>query len=544
MSVVFLSDVDVGGYEAACAEIARLILDEGVDDESALNQVKKRISSEYGLSTIPSNPDILAAACEDDYELLVGLLQRKAVRTVSGVAVVAVMTSPWSCPHGRCLMCPGGPESVFESAQSYVGAEPAALRARQHDFNPYRQVSARLSQLREIGHPVDKAELIVMGGTITARPPEFQEQFVLRCLEAMNDFERSNLSNSSAAIEDVQRVNETAGVRSTGITFETRPDYVGREHVDLMLRLGVTKVELGVQHTDDEILRNISRGHTVEDAFHANQILRDSAIKVGFHMMPGLPGSDVDHDLKTFSQIFSDERFMPDYLKIYPTLVARDTRLYDIWRAGDYNPLDNEQATELIARIKSLLPPWVRLQRIQRDIPLPYIEAGVTKSNIRQLAQNRLQEMDGKCRCIRCREVGHAQLRGIEPDSESIELKMEEYAACGGLEHFISYEDSRNDLLIAFLRLRFPYSPHRKELKDAALIRELHVYGRMTPLGLRWDDAWQHRGYGQMLLNAAEKMSADAGFKHIAAMSGVGVREYYRNLGYSQIGPFMTKEVV
>ncbi|MDD2666027.1 MAG: tRNA uridine(34) 5-carboxymethylaminomethyl modification radical SAM/GNAT enzyme Elp3 [Methanocellales archaeon] len=530
--------------KSACRELVEMILAEDITSSDELNNAKKAVVQRYNLSKIPKNSDILAVSTDDEQGLVRRLAQIKPIRTISGVAVIAVMSSPHKCPHGSCVPCPGGPTSSFRSPQSYTGYEPAALRAIQQDYDPYRQATARLTQLKQIGHPLDKAELIVMGGTFTARSLRYQEWFVRRCLEAMNDFANENKNKNkrkaSIPLKEVQKANENAGVRNVGITFETRPDWSKKEHIDLMLKLGGTKVELGIQSTHDFVLRRIQRGHTVEDAILANALLRDSGLKVGFHMMPGLPGSSLDDDLKMFRRVFTDSEFKPDYLKIYPTLIVNGTRLHDMWKNGEYVPLTNEDAVELLAEVKSFLPRWVRLQRIQRDIPVQHILAGVTKSNIRQLAADRLRQSGKKCQCIRCREVGHALLKGTEPDVENITSLTERYDACGGVEHFISIEDVKKDILIGFLRLRFPDNPHRPELSHAALVRELHVYGPMVPIGSR-KDGWQHRGYGKELLSEAENITKDNGFDKIAITSGVGVRDYYRKLGYELDGPYMVK---
>jgi len=527
--------------KSACRELMELILAGDVTSLDELNRAKKAVSSRYNLSRLPRNSDILAVAGDDEKELVRETLHRKPVRTISGVAVVAVMSSPYKCPHGLCVPCPGGPESTFGSPQSYTGHEPAALRALQQDFDPYRQVTARLTQLRQIGHPIDKVELIVMGGTFTSRSLCYQEWFVRRCLEAMNDFDGKK--QGTLLLENVQKANESARVRDVGITFETRPDWAKMEHVDRMLKMGATKVELGVQSVYDFVLRRMQRGHTIADVIEANAVLRDSGLKVGFHLMPGLPGSSFERDIKMFQRVFSEPRFKPDYLKIYPTLIVQGTQLYEMWQRGEYEPLTNDVAVELIAKMKMTLPRWTRLQRIQRDIPARLIEAGVTKGNIRQLAVARLHELGDKCRCIRCREVGHALLKGAAPKPENIKLMVERYEACGGTEHFISFEDDKDDILIGFLRLRFPHNPHRPELKGAALVRELHVYGPMVPIGSRAKDEWQHRGYGEELLHDAERIAAEEGFKKIAVTSGIGVREYYRKLGYECSGPYMCKSL-
>ncbi len=531
--------------ESACRELVEQLLRKEITNEQELNAAKKEVSKRHKLSALPGNSQILAAAKQDEKQAVLGLLQLKPVRTISGVAVIAAMTSPAPCPHGLCLPCPGGPSSKFNSPQSYMGAEPAARRAFENDFDPYLQVLSRLKQLSQIGHPVEKSELIIMGGTFTSRTLCYQEWFIKRAIEAMNDFygqEWREGKRGYILVEDALSANESARIRNVGITIETRPDWTKREHIDTILGLGATKVEIGVQNTYDFILAGIQRGHTVKDSADANMRLRDSGLKVGFHMMPGLPGSSSESDFRMFRTLFEDERFKPDYLKIYPTLVTEGTRLHGMWELGNYEPLEVEEAVELLAKVKSILPKWVRLQRIQRDIPAYQVLAGIKKSDIRELAKKKLQEMGGKCRCIRCREVGHRMLSGIEPGN--IELMSEEYVACGGREHFISFEDAEMDVLIGFIRLRFPNIPHRQELSGAALVRELHVYGSMVPPGeSAGEEQWQHRGYGEELLGQAEETARSAGYEKIAVMSGIGVRDYYRRFGYDREGPYMMKNL-
>jgi elongator complex protein 3 len=535
----------MSAIESASRELIEQLLRKEITDENGLNAAKKAASIRHKLSSLLSNSQILAAAKDDEKEHVIELLQLKPIRTLSGVAVISAMTSPAPCPHGLCIPCPGGPASKFHSPQSYMGAEPAARRAFENNFDPYLQVSSRLQQLSQIGHPLEKAELIVMGGTFTSRMLCYQEWFVKRAIEAMNDFygtEWRKNRKSCCSIEEVQSANEKARIRNVGITIETRPDWTGKEHIDVILGLGATKVEIGVQSTYDFILAGIQRGHTVAESANANRRLRDSGLKVGFHMMPGLPGADTESDFRMFRRLFEDERFMPDYLKIYPTLVTEGTRLHGMWEVGNYAPLEVLEAVELLAKVKSILPKWVRLQRIQRDIPAYQVLAGIKKSNIRQLAKERLEETGGRCKCIRCREVGHKMLEGAEP--ENTELTTEEYRACGGKEHFISFEDVEKDILIGFIRLRFPFEPYRKELEGAALVRELHVYGSMVPPGeSAGKEQWQHRGYGEELLAQAEETARTAGYDTIAVTSGIGVRDYYRKFGYGREGPYMVKKL-
>ena len=513
--------------------IAEAVLSGEIATEEQLESCKKMASSRLGLSSLPSNADILAAALAEERERL-GMLVRKPTRTLSGVAVIAAMTSPARCPHGTCIPCPGGinaqPASKgcqSASPQSYTGREPAALRAAQHLYHPYSQTFARLRQLYEIGHPLDKAELIVMGGTFTSRSWGYQVWFVKSCLEAMNDFPLPRADPSWLSFHDAARANQTALVRNIGTTFETRPDWCLPEHIRRMLWLGATKVELGVQSTRDEILEGMGRGHLVAHTIDASRRLREAGLKVGFHIMPGLPGSSRETDMAVFEELFEREELRPDYLKIYPTLVIEGTELFRMYQRGDYTPYEDEEAADLISRAKQILPPYLRLQRVQRDIPAQLIVAGPKKSNLRQLAGRKLAERGGRCRCIRCREAG---LRKVS-ERDDLELRDLSYSACSAEEHFLSYE-SWDDTLVGFLRLR---------LGEAARVRELHIYGPLIPLGRR--GGWQHRGYGAALLKAAEEMAASAGYSAIEVTSGIGARGYYQRLGYSQSGTYMSKRL-
>jgi elongator complex protein 3 len=514
--------------------ISRILTLQPGDD--AIVAAKIDICRKYSLPAVPKNSAILAAATPEDREILRKILLVKPTRTLSGVAPVAVMTSPAPCPHGKCLPCPGGPDHPFKSPQSYTGEEPAALRAREHSYDPFAQVHARLEQFELLGHRVNKVELIVMGGTMTARTPEYQEQFVSRCIEAMNAYPGGTAAAEPCEIDAVQEGNETSAIRCVAITFETRPDWCRREHVDRMLRLGVTKVELGVQHVDDTILSYNRRGCTVADTVEANTLLRDAGMKVGFHMMPNLPGSTIEQDKIMFETLFSDPRFMPDFLKIYPTLVTPGSEIEEHWKRGAYLPYPEEDMIDLVAFAKSLLPEYTRLQRIQRDIPAKLIVAGSRHSNFRQLAQNRLKATGRHCRCIRCREIGRL------PTLAESEIRVLKYGCCGGEEHFISAV--ADDSLIGFTRLRFPSCVNSPELDNAALMRELHVYGSLVPLGKDAEsEEWQHRNYGTVLISRAEEITRDAGFSRLAIMSGVGVRPYYRRQGYERKGHYMIKEL-
>ncbi len=407
--------------------------------KNEIHAAKVKLCKKYGLNRLPSDVDILEHASPDIYNDIIPFLKLKPVRTFSGVAVVAVMTSPEDCPHGKCIYCPGGKE--YGTAQSYTGHEPAALRAGSNDFDPFRQTKSRIQQLNTIGHSTDKIDLIIMGGTFTARDKEYQEWFVRRCFDAMNETE-------SASLEEAHSLNEFAPSRCIGMTVETRPDWCKVEHIDEMLGLGATRVELGVQTTYDDLLEGVERGHKVGESIEATRLAKDAGLKVCYHMMPGLPGSDLQRDLASFKALFENQDFKPDMLKIYPCLVVEGTKLYEKWKKGEYKPYNTEENAELIAEIKRFIPEWVRIQRIQRDIPVKLISAGVDKSNLRQIVQGKLEEKGEKCSCIRCREVGIRSLRGEKPDIETISLRRNGYEASEGKEYFLSFEDS-NDILIA-----------------------------------------------------------------------------------------------
>jgi len=540
-------------FQQVCEELVdRILAGELARDE--VESAKLEVCSEYSAPKVPKNSELLDFAPRERREELEEVLRRKPVRTASGVSPVAIMTSPHRCPHGKCLYCPGGPDSEFSSAQSYTGHEPAAARGKQNDYDPYGQVRLRLEQLREIGHPVDKVELILMGGTMTARSHDYQEWFVRRALEAMNDYEADGNPQPAEGVsfardpeeydfryvEDVIAENETADVRNVATTFETKPDWCDPEQIDRMLRLGGTKVEVGVQTTFERINREMHRGHGVQDSIDANRRLRDAGFKVGFHMMPGQPGMSKEMCLEDFRRIFERAEWRPDYLKIYPTLIVEGTATYDMHHRGEFEPLGNDEAAELVAEIKSMIPEYTRLQRVQRDIPADFIEAGVWKSNLRQLARQRMDEHGWTCDCIRCREVGMN-----DEDPDEVTLDVHEYEVAGGTEHFVSFEDRDRDLLVGFCRLRFPNDPVRRELQDAAVVRELHVYGSQVGVGQAGGEGQQqHRGYGRRLLATAEELAADAGYETLAVLSGIGVRQYYREkLGYIQDGPYVSKRL-
>ena len=517
--------------DRALREIVEKLIQIDEPSRSDLDRVKIEVARAHGLPQIPRNSEILATLTEDEAKILLPILRRKEARALSGVSVVAVMTEPYACPHGRCAYCPGGPDE--DSPQSYTGYEPAAMRGAQNEYDPYRQVKARIKQLRTIGHVVDKVDLIIMGGTFPASPRSYQEGFVKGLLDALTDTPSEDLAEAKLHAED-------SSVRNVGITVETRPDCIKEEDINGMLELGVTRVELGVQNIYDDIYQKVNRGHKVQDVVDATTRLKDSALKICYHMMPGLPGSSLEMDLEGFRTIFEDPRFKPDMLKIYPTLVVKGTRLYDWWRKGEYKPLETEEAAELVSKVMEITPPWVRIMRVQRDIPLPRIDAGVDMSNLRQLAEGRLVARGRRCRCIRCREAGHSTKKA---DSSKVEITHTFYEASGGTEVFIQAEDREADTLIGFVRLRIPSKPFRPELDTrTGLIRELHVYGRMVPVGERRGDAWQHKGWGEALMDEAEKTASERfDMRKMIVMSALGTKQYYARLGYEKRDVYVSK---
>lgn len=502
-----------------------------------VNRIKNRVCAKYHCESTPSNADILGSTIPEEADILRPFLQKRPVRTVSGVAVVAAMTRPHACPHGKCAYCPGGPD--LGVPQSYTGHEPATMRGIQNDFDPFRQVESRLHQLKTIGHSINKVELIIMGGDWCSKAREYQQFFVKGCLDAMNGM----VSNS---LEASMRLNETAGVRNVGMTFETRPDWVTPESVNAMLEMGATRVEIGVQTLSDEILTLVERGHGVDATVRATKLLRDSGLKVCYHMMPGLPGATPEDDIETFKQLFSDPRFRPDMLKIYPTIVVKNTKLYEWWLAGEYVPLTNEQIISVISTAVSNMPEYVRIQRMQRDIPLHQIEAGLNQGNLRELVHQRMKEAELRNPTIRFREVGHFQMRTNEKvNPENIQLIRRDYEAANGMEIFLSFEDPNLDVLFGFIRLRNPsVDAYRPEIIDqpTLIIRELHVYGPVVDIGKRDEDAWQHLGFGEQMLIASEEIArSEFDAKQLLVNSGLGVKEYYRGLGFTDKGPYLTK---
>jgi len=551
-------------------EIITAIKKEKNPSKKKLNSIKKAVCRKYKTNGVPTDTELFLNLKDADVKKLKSILLTKPTRTISGVAIVAIMTKPSKCPHGKCAMCPGGVKSVFGTVpQSYTGKEPATRRAIRNNYDPYLQVMNRLEQYIVQGHPIDKVELIIMGGTFPSCKKNYQEEFVKYSLKAMNDFSRLFFSNGmfnlikfkeffelpndiddkkrmkriftkllkqkgKANLEKEQLKNESSNVKCIGMTIETRPDYGNLAEGNEMLRLGCTRVELGIQSVYDDALKKIERGHSVKDSINSIRTLKDLGFKLNFHMMLGMPSINEKKDLEGLKELFKNEDFQPDMLKLYPLMVLKGTKIYDLWKNKKYIPLSTEKAAEIIAEFKKSVPEYVRIMRVQRDIPTFMTEAGVGMTNLRQYIDKLMQERKIKCSCIRCREIK-------SKEKKEFNLKVIEYKASKAREFFIQAVDSENNLY-GFCRLRFPSQFLRKEITElSALVRELHVYGPMTEIGEHKNV--QHKGIGRILMKKAEEITRQNKKNKIIVISGIGAREYYKKLGYKREGVYMVKNL-
>ena len=524
-------------YDSACIKIANKL---SRLEEPSLKDIYsfiKSASSKYHLSRTPKFQDIIK-------HLPIGSNIRKTmmvrpVKTASGIMVITVMAKPYDCPHGRCIYCPGGKE--FNIPLSYTGKEPVTKLAQKFEYDPKSQVSSKLEREVSRGHNVSKVELVIVGGTFPFMPQDYQRNFAKECFDALNGLE-------SKSLKDAQKLNEASKIRCVGFTVETKPDYCKKAHVDLMLELGITRVEIGVQTLQESVYRNINRGHSIDDVYDSFQVAKDSGYKIVAHMMPGLPGSTPEKDLEDFRKLFEDQRLKPDMLKIYPTLLLRDTGLAKLHEKGLYNPYPDDMLTDLLLEMKKSVPSWVRIMRIQREIESENIVNGNNSSNIRQILQQKLREKGLECNCIRCREVG---IKKLDDQDVKINLRRIDYDSSNGKEVFLSLEDSNKKILFGYLRLRKLAKPHRKELKDkdgmpSAIVRELHVLGQMVDIGTNseFTTTSQHKGYGSRLLEKAEEIvKNEFGLNSISIISAIGTRQYYKKFGYELNGPYVTKEL-
>lgn len=486
------------------------------------------------LGKVPRDSDILAAYRElvnagkitSDPSIL-KLLTTRGIRTLSGVTAMAVMTKPYVCP-GLCTFCP----LELGMPKSYLSDEPAAARAKMMNFDPRLQIESRLNQLVETGHDTDKIELIVIGGTFGNYPEEYKRSFFKAMIDTVNGFE-------SETLEAAQIANEIATRRIVGISVETRPDWIDEKEVKLFRELGITKVQVGVQAFDETILKRIKRGHTLDRVGEATRLLKDSGIKVCYHFMPNLPGSNPELDLQMAHLMYEDPRFKPDFVKIYPAQVIAGTEMYREWERGEFEPYDDDLLKDVLKDIKKITPPFVRIDRLVRDISKKWVSAGTSATNMRQYIQLEMKQEGWSCKCIRCREV---KARSYSELPELLDLTIE---TLGGTEHLLTFE--KDHKLFSLLRLRLPDSSHLSplfpELAGAAIIRELHTYGKTVVHDEKRSTKTQHRGLGKLLMAKAEELASANGYHKIAVISSIGTRDYYRKLGYLREGFYMTKSL-
>jgi len=533
-----LTDFEIAAYK----EIINHILEQK-PNKKGIEIIKREVATKYKLKKFPRNSDLLREVDEENYDTILPFLRIRDIRSLSGVNVISVFTAPFACRHGACIFCPGGPE--WGTPMSYTGREPGAMRAISNGFDPVSQIKSRINQLQATGHNAEKLDIIVMGGTFNSNPKEYQDQFILGIYEGLN-------GEKSKTIEEAKEKNEKAKYRCIGLTIETKPDWAEKKHINSMLSFGTTRVEIGVQTLQDEVLAYVNRGHDLNETIESFKNLRDAGLKITAHMMPGLPGTTPEIDIEDFRTLYYDSRFIPDEIKIYPTQVVENTPLAELSLRGEYKGLTNEETYRIMKEAKLMTPPFVRIKRALRDLPVPLIIDGPTWGDMRDRIQRELKEYEEakkNCRCIRCREIGIRLYKDGLSVNELGEFtkNIRSYEAGDGMEHFLSYEDE-NETLIGFLRLRYPSQDVFIDvLKNSAIVRELHVYGSSLPLETINSDeqyTFQHKGYGKKLLKWAEEMSAKEGYSKIAVISGVGVREYYRKFGYVLKDGYMVKDIL
>jgi len=482
------------------------------------------------------------------------LLIKRAIRTLSGVTIITVLTKPFPCP-GKCIYCP----TEDRMPKSYISDEPAAARALKLQFDPYEQVARRIKTLHDNGHPTDKIELIVKGGTWNAYPPDYQYWFINECYRACNKLNQKSKrfatltknKNQKILIEALrkklnrsQNTNEQTKHRVIGLTLETRPDYINENTIGVMRELGCTRIELGVQTTDDRTLKLVKRGHTSEQVKTATKFLKDHGFKVDYHLMPQLPGSTPKKDLQMMQEIFKDPDYRPDMIKIYPCTVIKNTELYRWLKKGEYKPYSDKKLIETLIQFKTVVPRYARISRLIRDIPGHHVEAGNKVTNLRQVIQSEMRKRGLKCNCLRCLEVGHVDFKTLKHKNIKTKpfLFVDRYEASGGTEYFLSFEDSGRNVVYAFCRLRIV--SHDTNVK--AFIRELHTYGQALNIGKRESNASQHKGLGKKLIEEAEKIcrrnrGEQNKVSELEIISSVGVRDYYRKMGYRLKNTYMVK---
>ena len=518
--------------EKLLLEILKTAIEERPKDAKEFQRIKNRFSGElqsYSASNYELNKfyqEAVKKGLLKDDQAIKKLIKKRTVRSLSGVAIITVLTKPYPCP-GKCVFCP----NEKGMPKSYLSNEPAAMRALLNDFDPTKQIGKRLISLKNQGHPTDKIELIVLGGTFSFYPKRYQKDFIRKCFNALN----GGAPEKTLAL--AQKKNEKALHRVVGLSLETRPDFVTKDEIRWLRELGCTKIQLGVQHLDNEILKYVKRGHLKEDSIRAIKLARDAGLKICLHIMPNLPGSTPAKDIEVFKELFGNQDFRPDYLKIYPCTVTPFSELETWFKKGKYKSYTDKELRDLIVKIKALIPEYVRIERLVRDIPGESILEGSRVTNLRQELQREYPNMN--CRCIRCREI-----KGEEIDPSKLELKIEEFEASNGRDFFISY--NQNDKICSLLRLRFPsldqvvpeIDPH-----TTSIIREVHTYGSQLKIDKESRGEAQHIGLGKKLILKAEEISRKNGYKRIAVISSIGTREYYKKWGFKLKGTYMVKNL-
>jgi elongator complex protein 3 len=474
------------------------------------------------------------------------LIKMKKIRTMSGVTPVAVLTKPYPCP-GKCFYCPND----HKMPKSYLSSEPGAQRALSNEFDPYLQVYNRLVAYNKIGHPTDKVEIIVLGGTWSFYPESYRIWFIKRCFDALNDFNPKKktayikLSDiekfakcSWKELKKVHETNENSHSRCVGLVLETRPDYISEEEAVNLRRLGATKIQIGVQNLSDRVLNLNRRGHGVKETSHAFRILRSAGFKIHAHWMPNLYGSSVENDIKDYTKLISNKKFKPDEMKIYPCSLIDGTELYELYKNKKWKPYNDNQLLKILEKCISSTPRFCRLSRIVRDISSADILAGNKKSNFRQIAEKSLESKG-----IKINEIRYREIRSEKINPSDLSLKITKYDVIGSNEYFLEYVTAK-DKIVGFLRLSLPLKEvYIDEIKNSAMIREVHVYGVSLDIGKESEDKAQHLGLGTKLIQEAEKISKNHAFKRISVISSIGTREYYNKLGYILGNLYQSKEL-
>ncbi len=471
---------------------------------------------------------------------LLDRIRMKPMRTLSGVTTVTVLTKPYPCP-GKCIFCP----TDVRMPKSYLPDEPGAMRGLEHQFDPYAQVRSRIEQLKSVGHPTDKIELLILGGTWSSYRRDYQEWFIKRCFDAMNTLEHNSAPNApetkleAGELIKAHSINEMTHHRNVGLVIETRPDEINPDEIRWLRHLGVTKVQMGAQSLDDHILEINKRGHDVESTRRAVALLRAAGFKIVLHWMPNLLGATPESDRQDFTRLW--EGFCPDEIKIYPNQLLANAELYEYWQRGEFHPYTTQELIDLIVDIKPTIPRYCRVNRVIRDIPSTNVVEGNRRTSLRQDIQDEMKRRGTQCQCVRCREV-----RGKAVDAETLKLDDMVYQAGTAEEHFISYV-TPDDKLAGFVRLSLPGhdSPETgmDDLDGAALIREVHVYGQSLAVGAEKKGAAQHAGLGTRLLEEAEEVAQAKGFKRMAVISAVGTRGYYLERGFERGDFYLTKNL-